>query len=110
MTKPSRHQRNNEFNEMSLEKIEELRSGLKERKGRWRSISKSFSSMPPPCLRQRGIRLSIAWVGGRSCSSPSRSWLYFYEWKLALFTIFLCIFWIGMGSKVRRGGDTQTVL
>lgn len=27
---------------------------------------------------------------------------FFFEWKIALFTIFLALFWIGMGRKYAR--------
>jgi len=98
MTKPSQDQRKNEFREMSLEKIEEIRSRLKERKGglavNQQILFKHASALPP--AKRTGV-LIAGW--GPIVIFPFAPILYFYEWKLALFTIFLCIFWVGMGRK-----------
>jgi len=98
MTKPSRDQRKNEFNEMSLEKIEEIRSRLRERKGRLevnqQVLFKHVAALPPA---KRTAVLIAGW--GPIVIFPLAPILYFFEWKLALFTIFLCIFWVGMGRK-----------
>lgn len=98
MTKPSRDQQKNEFNEMSLEKFEEIRSRLRERKGgltvNQQILFKHAAALPP--AKRTGV-LIAGW--GPIVIFPLAPILYFYEWKLALFTIFLCIFWVGMGRK-----------
>lgn len=98
MTKLSRNARKNEIDEMSLEKIDEIRSGLRERKRglavNQQMLFRHTAALPPG--KRRGV-LIAGW--GPIALFPVAPVLYFYEWKLALFTIFLCIFWIGMGRK-----------
>lgn len=98
MTKPSRDQGSTEFSDMSLEKIEAIRSGLRERKGglvvNQQVLFKYVAALPPA---KRTAVLIAGW--GPIAIFPLAPVLYFFEWKLALFTIFLCIFWVGMGRK-----------
>jgi hypothetical protein len=98
MAEPSQDARKNEFTGMSLEKAEEIRSRLKERKARLvvnqQILFKHAAALPP--AKRTGV-LVAGW--GPIVLFPFAPVLYFYEWKLALFTIFLCIFWIGMGRK-----------
>jgi hypothetical protein len=98
MAEPSQDARKNEFTGMSLEKAEEIRSRLKERKARLvvnqQILFKHAAALPPA---QRAGVLIAGW--GPIVIFPFAPILYFFEWKLALLTIFLCIFWVGMGRK-----------
>ena len=101
MTKSSREVRLNESDEPSLEKIEEIRNRLRERKGRLtvnqQILFKHNAALPPA---KRIVVLVAGW--GPVVLFPFAPILYFYEWKLALLTIFLCIFWVGMGRKLAQ--------
>jgi hypothetical protein len=57
-------------------------------------LFKHAAALPP--AKRAGV-LIAGW--GPIVIFPFAPILYFYEWKLALFTIFLCIFWVGMGRK-----------
>lgn len=98
MTELTRDARNHDFGEMSLDKIEEIRSSLRERKGglavNQQVLFKYAAALPPA---KRTAVLIAGW--GPIVIFPLAPILYFFEWKLALFTIFLCIFWVGMGRK-----------
>ena len=98
MTELTQAERKNEFHEMSLEKIEEIRSGLRQRRGglavNQDMLFKHTAALPP--ATRAGV-LIAGW--GPFVLFPFAPILYFYEWKLALFTMFLCIFWAGMGRK-----------
>lgn len=98
MTGPSQDARQSGFNGMSLEKIEEIRSGLRERKGglavNQQILFKHASALPP--AKRTGV-LIAGW--GPIALFPFVPVLYFFDWKIALFALFLGIFWIGMGRK-----------
>ncbi len=98
MTEQSRDTRKNELNDLSLEKIEEIRSGLLQRKGglavNQQSLFRHAAALPP--ARRTGV-LIAGW--GPIVLFPFVPILYFFEWKLSLFAIFLGIFWVGMGRK-----------
>jgi hypothetical protein len=98
MVEPSKDGRKSNYHEMSLEKIEEIRSNLIQRKGglvvNQQILFKHAAALPP------ATRIAVLIAGwGPIVLFPVAPILYFYEWKLALFTIFLCIFWVGMGRK-----------
>ena len=98
MAKTSRDLPKSDFNDMSLEKIDEIRENLRLRKGglavNQQILFKHTAALPP------GKRTGVLIAGwGPIVLFPFAPVLYFYEWKLALFTIFLCIFWVGMGRK-----------
>jgi len=98
MTELVQTERKNEFHEMSLEKIEEIRSGLRQRRGGWAinqdMLFRHTAALPP------ATRASVLIAGwGSLALFPLSPVLYFYDWKLSLFVIFLCIFWVGMGRK-----------
>lgn len=88
----------NEPQGMSLEKIEEIRNGLTGRSGRWvvnqDMLFKHAAALPP--ATRAGV-LIAGW--GPLALFPLSPVLYFHDWKLSLFVIFLCIFWVGMGRK-----------
>ena len=98
MTEQPKDMRKNEYHETSLEKIEEIRSRLNERKARLtvnqQILFKHAAALPP--AKRAGV-----WIAGWGpiVLFPFAPVLYFIEWKLALLTIFLCIFWVGMGRK-----------
>ncbi|MHB8834239.1 MAG: hypothetical protein ACYC9Y_00780 [Candidatus Methylomirabilia bacterium] len=98
MAKSSQDVRKNNYHEMSLEQIEEIRNVLIQRKGglavNQQILFKHAAALPP--AKRAGV-LIAGW--GPIVLFPFAPVLYFYEWKLALFTIFLCIFWVGMGRK-----------
>lgn len=98
MTKPSQDVRQEGFSEMSLEKIEGIRESLRLRKSglavNQQILFKHTAALSPG--KRAGVRIA-GW--GPIAIFPLAPILYFYEWKLALFTIFLCIFWVGMGRK-----------
>jgi hypothetical protein len=98
MTEASQVTQKNEFGEMSLEKISEIRSRLLERKARLvvnqQILFKHAAALPP--AKRTGV-LIAGW--GPIVIFPVAPIVYFFEWKLALLTIFLCIFWVGMGRK-----------
>ena len=98
MAKTSRNEPKSDVNDMSLEKIDEIRESLRLRKGalevNQQILFKHTAALPP------GKRTGVLIAGwGPIVIFPFAPVLYFYEWKLALFTIFLCIFWVGMGRK-----------
>jgi len=98
MAEYSKGLRKNEYQEIGLEKIEEIRSRLNERKARLtvnqQILFKHTAALPP--AKRAGV-----WIAGWGpiVLFPFAPVLYFIEWKLALLTIFLCIFWVGMGRK-----------
>lgn len=98
MTESSQDVRKNEFGEMNLEKIEEIRSGLIQRKGglavNQQVLFKYAAALPP--AKRAGV-LIAGW--GPIALFPFVPVLYFFDWKLSLFAIFLGIFWVGMGRK-----------
>ena len=98
MAEPSKDGRKSNYHEMSLEKIEEIRNVLVQRKGglavNQQVLFKHAAALPPA---KRTAVLIAGW--GPIVIFPLAPILYFFEWKLALFTIFLCIFWVGMGRK-----------
>ena len=98
MAEHSKGSRKIEYQEIGLEKIEEIRSRLNERKARLtvnqQILFKHTAALPP--AKRAGV-----WIAGWGpiVLFPFAPVLYFIEWKLALLTIFLCIFWVGMGRK-----------
>ena len=95
MAKTSRDVPKSDLNELNFE---EIRNNLRERKAalviNQQILFKYAASLPP------GKKIAVLIAGwGPVALFPFAPILYFYEWKLALFTIFLCIFWVGMGRK-----------
>lgn len=98
MAKASQDLQQGDSSDSSLEKIEEIRDRLRQRKAglavNQQILFKHAAALPP------GKRIGVLIAGwGPVVLFPLAPILYFYEWKLALFTIFLCIFWVGMGRK-----------
>ena len=98
MTEPSRDVQRNEFSEMSLERIEEIRNGLRQRTGglaiNQQALFKHSAALPP--ARRAGV-LIAGW--GPIMLFPFVPVLYFFEWKLSLLALFLGTFWVGMGRR-----------
>jgi hypothetical protein len=98
MTGPSRDERENGPNELSPEKIDEIRSSLRLRKGglavNQHILFKHAAALPP--AKRTGV-LIAGW--GPIALFPFVPILYFFDWKLSLFAIFFGIFWVGMGRK-----------
>lgn len=84
--------------EMSTAEFEEIRSLLMQRKAELavnqQVLFKHADALPP--ARKIGM-LIAGW--GPIVIFPIAPILYFVDWKIALFTIFLSIFWVGMGRK-----------
>ncbi|HWR98591.1 MAG TPA: hypothetical protein VN317_09250 [Candidatus Methanoperedens sp.] len=95
--------------ETSLEKIEEIRSDLRQRRGglvvNQDILFKHTAALPP--AKRVGV-LIAGW--GPFVLFPLAPILYFYEWKLALFILFLCIFWVGMGRKYAQAAIRRQCL
>jgi hypothetical protein len=87
-----------EVREMSPAEFEEIRSLLKQRKAdltvNQQILFKHASDLPPA---RRTAMFIAGW--GPIVIFPFAPILYFIDWKVALFTVFLSIFWVGMGRK-----------
>ena len=109
MAESSKDVQRTEFNEMSLEKIDEIRSGLRQRTGglavNQQILFKHAAALPP--ARRAGV-LIAGW--GPIVLFPFVAILYFFDWKLALFAIFLGIFWVGMGRKYAQAAILKQCL
>jgi len=84
---------------MSTAEFEEIRSLLMQRKGELavnqQILFKHAAALPP--ARRIGM-LIAGW--GPIVLFPVAPILYFVaNWKIALFTVFLSLFWVGMGRK-----------
>ena len=90
-----------EFKEGTLENVEEIRERLRQRKAGLtvnpQVLFRHAAALPP------GKRAAVMIAGwGPIVLFPCAPILYFYEWKLALLTLFLGIFWVGMGRKLAQ--------
>lgn len=98
MTELSRDGQQNESSGMSLEKIEEIRNVLRQRKGgvavNQQVLFKHAAALPPA---KRTAVLIAGW--GPIALFPFVPVFYFFDWKLSLFALFFGIFWVGMGRK-----------
>lgn len=98
MAELSRSVQQSQFQEMSLEKIEELRSSLRQRRGglavNQQVLFQHAAALPP--AKRAGV-LIAGW--GPIALFPFVPILYFFDWRFSLFAIFLGIFWVGMGRK-----------
>lgn len=99
MTETSRDMPNGKIPEMSNDEFEEIRILLKQRKGELavnqQILFKHAAALPP--ARTMGMYIA-GW--GPIILFPVAPLLYFVaNWKIALFTVFLSLFWVGMGRK-----------
>lgn len=98
MTERSQGGQTRAFAEMSTEEIEQLREGLTQGTRRLnvnpQALFRHAGTLPPA---RRAAVLIAGW--GPVALFPFVPLLYFLDWRYSLFTLFLGIFWVGMGRK-----------